>query len=121
MAAVGDPAVEVAAAIANAAAANERAAASIAGAVDRIAASVAEHIPHEMHLTARMILLRHLRLWLIVFGLFGAVIYGLGVLSGWLFLSHGDIRGMVCQDQDGGRACYIWVTPPKQNSRGHER
>jgi hypothetical protein len=38
------------------------------------------------------------------------------VAIGWLacawWYPRADISGMVCQNQDGGRFCAVWVTPP---------
>jgi len=28
-----------------------------------------------------------------------------------------DIAGMTCRDQDGGRVCTVWVTPPSPAKR----
>jgi hypothetical protein len=47
-------------------------------------------------------------------GVSGAFILGavlaVAVMLWWA--PRADITGMTCQDQDGGRICAIWVTPP---------
>lgn len=47
----------------------------------------------------------------------GAVAAAVALVAiGWLacawWYPRTDISGMVCRDQDGGRFCAIWVTPP---------
>jgi len=56
-----------------------------------------------------------------------AVIMGAGVAAvaliaiGWFiadwYRPRTDIAGMTCRDQDGGRVCAIWVTPPSPEKR----
>jgi hypothetical protein len=42
----------------------------------------------------------------------GALAIGVG-LDRWV-LTHPDISGMICQDERGGRLCYLWASPPTQ-------
>src|SRR4051794_33610612 len=50
----------------------------------------------------------------------GAVAAAIALIAiGWLaagwWRPRADISGMTCQDEaNGGRACYVWVTPPPQ-------
>ena len=50
----------------------------------------------------------------------GAFMTGLllGCAGAWRWHAAADISGMTCQDQTGGRVCYIWVTPPQQGKAG---
>jgi hypothetical protein len=49
----------------------------------------------------------------------GAVAAAVALVAiGWLaaewWRPSADISGMTCQDERGGRVCYMWVTPPPQ-------
>ncbi len=39
-----------------------------------------------------------------------------GIYGQRLLLTHPDISGMQCQDDRGGRVCFVWVTPPIQSA-----
>ncbi|PPQ36469.1 hypothetical protein [Rhodopila globiformis] len=52
----------------------------------------------------------------------GAVVTAVALIAvGWLMADwwrpRTDIAGMACRDQDGGRVCSVWVTPPSSRKR----
>lgn len=42
----------------------------------------------------------------------------IGFIGAWWWRPAADISGMTCQDDHGGRVCYMWVTPPQQGKAG---
>jgi len=52
----------------------------------------------------------------------GAVVAAVALIAvGWFIADwwrpRSDIAGMTCRDQDGGRVCTVWVTPPSPAKR----
>ncbi len=46
--------------------------------------------------------------------LFGAAMF----VAGAYWRPAPDIGGMKCQDEQGGRVCFVWVSPPAQQTPG---
>lgn len=42
----------------------------------------------------------------------GIGLVGFGTALGYYCRGGGDVTGMACADQDGGRFCWVWVRPP---------
>jgi hypothetical protein len=85
-------------------------AATSRGIDEQAAKQAAMRIAVEVPAAMRQVALRVQRR-LIVHGIGIAVLaMAIGVCAGYFVHAH-DISGMQCQDQDGGRICYLWVKP----------